>query len=271
MLKNYDSFNNGTQQRVADETDQYERFNNYDSSPQRVPENLSYRYPDSEYYQEGAPSAEKPLDLTGEKDKDDVSDVGQDGNKTETCPRQKKVKGRKTSVKKSENEVRTSPRFRKGGKRRTENCLGEEKESWTEKTEVKSESPQPDGSAAAVEPRSEAEMEVKTKPTKEEMDSAQEVPAKIEVEVKEEVEFEEDVEQQIVENGLESEESSKGPSDQDLSAKMETIFAENPSKNATLEQEPQEMEQFSGMHADKTAPIKRKVSSIVCCPKFLNL
>ncbi|KAK6639778.1 hypothetical protein RUM43_008053 [Polyplax serrata] len=116
LLKTYGRYENECTTRSEKDSEEYERFNNFQTSPQRVPENLSYKYSEDKS-EEVAPTVEKPLDLTGEKEKEESSDVDMDNEKVESSPKHlRKVRSRKGGTKKGCNEVRTSPRFRKGTK-----------------------------------------------------------------------------------------------------------------------------------------------------------
>lgn len=119
LLKSYERSEEENQRKPAEENETYEKFNNYDSSPQRVPENLSYdRFQESEYYHQPTQNPEKPLDLTGEKDEIESEDGKSESEKTESSPKGfRKVRGKK-GVKKSDSEVVSSPRVRKSGKSR---------------------------------------------------------------------------------------------------------------------------------------------------------
>lgn len=118
LLKTYGRYENECTTRSDRDNEEYERFNNFQTSPQRVPENLSYKLPDEKCFEEPNPTVEKPLDLTGEKEKG-PSDVEMENEKVESSPRHpRRGRGRKSGSKKGDNEVRTSPRFRKGAKSR---------------------------------------------------------------------------------------------------------------------------------------------------------
>ena len=109
-----------------------------------MPENLSYKFQDEKPPPEKSTpnaNAEKPLDLTGEKEKEG-SDVDVENQKVESSPKlQKRGRGRRVGNKKGENEVRTSPRFRKSLKcRKSENGIDvKESEKGKESKEVREE------------------------------------------------------------------------------------------------------------------------------------
>lgn len=119
LMKTYGRYENECTRRLEKDNEEYEKFNNFQTSPQRVPENLSYKYPDSNYFvSEPTLSVEKPLDLTGEKETG-LSDKEMESEKVESSPKHpKRGRGRKSGNKKGDSEVRTSPRFRKSVKSR---------------------------------------------------------------------------------------------------------------------------------------------------------
>ncbi|KAL0276870.1 UNVERIFIED_CONTAM: hypothetical protein PYX00_004343 [Menopon gallinae] len=118
LLKDYD-YNRENQMRARKESESYDRFNSYYA--QRSPENLTFRYPDTPYYQESSQPNEKPLDLTGEKEKLGTSESENERN--DSSPKHsRKCRGKKTAGK---SEVRTSPRFRKPAKGRKAEGDGE--------------------------------------------------------------------------------------------------------------------------------------------------
>lgn len=147
LLKSFERSEEESQSKPAEENENYEKFNNYDSSPQRVPENLSYdRFQESEYYQPSNQNPEKPLDLTGEKDENESEDGKSENEKIESSPKAfRKGRGKKGGAKKSDSETRSSPRVRKSGKsRKNENSLNSSEEKEVESPQLEAELEEPD-------------------------------------------------------------------------------------------------------------------------------
>lgn len=119
LLKDYD-YSRENEMRERKESENYDRFSSYNYS-QRSPENLTFRYPDTPYYPEPSQPNEKPLDLTGEKEKLGTSESENERN--DSSPKHlRKCRGKKVVGK---SEVRTSPRFRRPAKGRKGDGDGE--------------------------------------------------------------------------------------------------------------------------------------------------